>query len=235
MPRVVKRFIEKRWGKPKKAIEEFYQKHLKERLELEFEACWYKKTGDELVYATVRGTPQHVFRAPPLPGERMFIHTHPAPPGTPMKALPTPNDLRLAYRDAINSDVRILVISRVFQGHELGRTIIKVRKDATKNRKTIEKNRKLIERYANLGCGLEKLMLQRWPRLGRKREIVQMKRKLWEDLKNLEKEGVISIKFIPMPGYLFDKERYDFVRAQTVWKKVKEKIKALKPFLSKFK
>ena len=225
MPKPVKKPRERRWGKPHGVIEKTARKDWLTGREV-LEACWFKRPRGDLKYAALKRTRHSVQSREPLVGETMYIHTHSAPSGTPLEALPSGNDLHRAWTDFIYSDIRSWVISRVYKRGEIGRTIIKVKKGATENQEVIERNERLVEQYVSLVEKLGELLLKR----RRRHEVAEVKKKIWDALRRLESEGVISIRFVPMPGYRFDKEKGDFVKTQTVWSRLKNRIKALKPF-----
>jgi len=223
----------RRWGNPRKQIERFYR--LTRELDLMMagdarEACWFKEPRRDLMLMPFRRTQNAVYRRKPIAGETMFIHTHPAPPSSPFQALPSPSDLRLAHEDFVHSDIRSWIISRVHGSREIGRTIIKVKKGANENQEIIERNKRTVEEYKKLGERLRELLSQRADKLQKEHEIAEIREKIWGVLQRLEREGSISIRFVPMPGYRFDKEKGDFVKTRTVWSRLKNRIKALKPF-----
>lgn len=152
------------------------------------EASWNKKPRRKLRYVATSRTPHSVRSEAPIKGEVMYIHTHPHKAATLNAALPSRKDLKTMYTFG-RRGIRTYVISRVNEmGNEIGRTIIRPKKPFYESEKRASA---LIERYCNslyICSGAESLKY----------------------LEHLKEAGFISIRFVPMKGYKFNKSKADF-------------------------
>ncbi len=187
MPKPVKKPRERRWGNPHRVIEKTARKDWLTGREV-LEAGWFKRPRGKLEDATTLRTAKYIFMRKPCKGDTMHIHTHPAEPGCLLMAMPTVEDLKTACQNFENHGVRISVITRVeTMGKEIGRTFIKMRKTEGKE-------------FAYL--------LQKYGEYEKEEKL----RESLEILETMQQKGFLSIRFVPMKGYRFNRKIGDFVR-----------------------
>jgi hypothetical protein len=187
-----------RWRIPKRVVEGFAKRDLK-HLGRIHEICFYKKLRGNLRYAAEFRSTTGLMLKPPKKSDTMFIHTHPERPATASCALPSFNDLKGLLYTSKEHRINTWVISRVDKkGNEIGRTFLRLKISDEK------KLRYLLKRMEHFEKGLRYLTPEE-----REERLEEEARKFfrkWEIGKKL------LVKFVPMPGYKYDKKLGDVVK-----------------------